>query len=357
MHKKTFIIDIFVDIVDNYGDMGFACESILALETEYPGIFTYVIWTNNAQKMTSFITSFGLWDILILDISEFWIIRKSNLAISMLHTSIPDLELFSPRALVLRIDYISLNPLWIEKNETEHISSTNDRQIIELIPSPLSHSAGLLPLFPSSRTKQSVTTWSVAIQVSEYGLLHTPGWSLSSFHSDSPLSSQWQKLQKSQKHITVFCYPETLHRIDWDSFPDDIIVYVFGKISSKRTNIIELGFLPSSEFYSLLDSSEFVIIRGEVSFAHMIQSSVPFFWDMYRDIGGFPEEQSEQFLSLMNANTEYRRLHQILNGKKSGNISYQDLSWVLSHTWFGCFRTKNLIHTIKKHIDRFYNSI
>ena len=60
MHKKTFIIDIFVDIVDNYGDMGFACESILALETEYPGIFTYVIWTNNTQKMTSFITSFGL---------------------------------------------------------------------------------------------------------------------------------------------------------------------------------------------------------------------------------------------------------------------------------------------------------
>jgi len=49
-----------------------------------------------------------------------------------------------------------------------------------------------------------------------------------------------------------------------------------------------------------------VIIRGEVSFAHMIQSSVPFFWDMYRDIGGFPETQSEQFLSLMNANIEYR---------------------------------------------------
>ena len=60
MKQLPIIIDIFVDIVDNYGDMGFACESILALETEYPGIFTYVIWTNNTQKMTSFITSFGL---------------------------------------------------------------------------------------------------------------------------------------------------------------------------------------------------------------------------------------------------------------------------------------------------------
>lgn len=314
MHKQKIIIDIFVDIVDNYGDMGFACESILALENEYHGIFTYVIWANNTQKMTSFVTSFGLWGILILDISEFWVTRKSNLAISMLHASIPDLDLFSPRALILRIDYISLDPLWIQKNETEHIASTNDRQIIELIPSPLSHSAGLLP----SR------------------------------------KFDWTKYQK---HITVFCYPETLRRIDWDSFPDDIIVYVFGKVSSKKTNIIELGFLPSSEFYSLLDSSEFVIIRGEVSFAHMIQSSVPFFWDMYRDIGGFPEEQSEQFLSLMNANIEYRWVHQMVNEKKSGIISYRDFIWALSHTWFGCFRTKNLIHTIKKHIDRFYNSI
>lgn len=314
MKQLPIIIDIFVDIVDNYGDMGFACESILALEDEYPGIFTYVIWVNNTQKMTSFITSFGLWDILILDISQFWVIRKSNLAISMLHANIPDLDLFSPRALILRIDYLSIDPLWIEKNEIEHISSTGGRQIIELIPSPLSHSAGLLPLRKFDWTKY-------------------------------------------QKHITVFCYPETLHRIDWDSFPDDIIVYVFGKISSKRTNIIELGFLQSSEFYSLLDSSEFVIIRGEVSFAHMIQSSVPFFWDMYRDIGGFPETQSEQFLSLMNANIEYRWVHQIVNGKKAGNISYQDLSWALSHTWFRQLRTKNLIHTIKKHIDRFYNSI
>ena len=60
MHKQKIIIDIFVDIVDNYGDMGFACESILALENEYHGIFTYVIWANNTQKMTSFVTSFGL---------------------------------------------------------------------------------------------------------------------------------------------------------------------------------------------------------------------------------------------------------------------------------------------------------
>lgn len=342
MKQTPFIIDIFVDIVDNYGDMGFTCECIISLEREYPGIFDCVIWTNNTQIMRDFVSSFGMRDILIFDISEFWISRKSNLAISMLHASIPDLNLFSLRALILRIDYISLDPLWIERNETEHISSTENRQIVELIPSPLSHSAGLLPLFLSSRTKQSETTWSVAIQVSGHGLLH---------------SSQWQKLHKSQKYITVFCYKDTIHHIDWDSFPDDIVVYVFWKIESKNPNIVELDFLPVSEFYSLLDSSEFVIIRGEVSFAHMIQSSVPFFWDMYRSIGGFPEEQSGQFLLYIDADDEYKSTHQMLNGQKTGIISYQNIIWALSHTQFGEFRTQNLIHTVKKHIDRFYNSI
>ncbi|NRH20658.1 elongation factor P maturation arginine rhamnosyltransferase EarP [Candidatus Gracilibacteria bacterium] len=342
MKQAPIIIDIFVDIVDNYGDMGFACECIMAQEHEYPGIFDCVIWTNNTQVMRDFARSFGMRDIFILDISEFGNSRKSNIAISMLHASIPDLDLFSPRALILRIDYISLDPLWIQKNETEHISSTENHQIIELIPSPLSGSAGLLSLFLSSRTKQSETTGSVAIQVSGHGLLH---------------SSQGQKLHKSQKHITVFCYTETLNHIDWDTFPDDILVYVFGKVESKKSNIIHLDFLPSSEFYSLLDSSEFVIIRGEVSFAHMIQSSVPFFWDMYRGIGGFPEEQSKQFLSFLGANEEYRGVHQILNGQISGIISYQNIIGALSHTQFGEFRTQNLIHTVKKHIDRFYNSI
>ena len=84
--------------------------------------------------------------------------RKSAIGISILHASIPDLELFAPRALILRIDYLSLDPLWLTHNEREYILSTPDRQIIELIPSPLDGGAGLIaPASLSSRTKQSET--------------------------------------------------------------------------------------------------------------------------------------------------------------------------------------------------------
>ncbi len=155
----------------------------------------------------------------------------------------------------------------------------------------------------------------------------------------------------------IFAYPDALDRIDWDSFPDDMEIFVFGKIKAMRENIISLDFLSTHEFYSLLDTSEFVIIRGEVTFAHIIQARVPFFWNMYSDVGGFPSEQSEHYLSMINASTEYHDIHSILNNQKPGKISYMNCVRVLSHTRFPLLRIHNLIHTVKKHIDRFNNSI
>ena len=313
--KKAEIIDIFVTVIDNYGDMGFACEFISAIEREYGEQYECVVWTDDAMAMREFVSISGIGEVAIGDISEFWLIRRSAIGVSILHAPIPDLDLFAPRALILRIDYLSLDPSWVSQNENEHITSTPDRQIVELIPSPLEWGGGLIPA------------------------IHSP------------------KKQKVQKHITIFAYQSTLDRIDWDSFPRDITVYVFGIVGSKNENIICLDFLPTHEFYGLLDTSEFAIIRWEVSWAHMIQGSVSFFWDMYHEIGGWPSEQSEQFVSLIWATVEYREIHQILNWQKEWKISYADMLWALSHTRFLSQRTHNLIHTVKKHIDRFHNSI
>ncbi len=315
MEKTSNIIDIFVNVVDNYGDMGFACEFIQACMNGFPAEFRYIIWTNDVTKMQEFVWKSGISDIEVVNITDFWYLRKSAIWISLFHFPIPDLDCFKERALILRIDYLSLDPLWIENNEREYIWSRPDRQIIELIPSPLVDSAGLIPILS---------------QLSNY---------------------------KIGKHITIFAYSDGMDRIYFDSFPDDIQIFVFWKVASDRRNIISLDFLSFLEFYSLLDSSEFVIIRGEVTFAHIIQTWVPFFWNMYSDIWGFPSEQSEQYLSMIDASYKYRDIHSILNGQKSGNISYMDCIQALSHTRFSLPRIHNLIHTVKKHIDRFNNSI
>jgi hypothetical protein len=84
--------------------------------------------------------------------------RKSAIVVSILHAPIPDLDIFAHRALILRVDYISLDLSWVSQNGTEHITSTPDRQIVELIPSVLEGGAGLIaPVSLSSRTKQSET--------------------------------------------------------------------------------------------------------------------------------------------------------------------------------------------------------
>ncbi len=71
MQKTRNIIDIFVHIVDNYGDMGFACEFIQACRNEFDKQYAYVIWTNNVIAMEEFARKSGISDILIVDIVEF----------------------------------------------------------------------------------------------------------------------------------------------------------------------------------------------------------------------------------------------------------------------------------------------
>ncbi len=353
--KKAEIIDIFITVIDNYGDMGFACEFISAIEREYGEQYECVVWTDDAMAMREFVSRSGLGEVAIGDIAEFWILRKSVIGISILHAPIPDMDFFAPRALILRIDYLSLDTSWISQNGTEHITSTRDRQIIELIPSVLEGGAGLIaPVSLSSRMQQSEADWSKVMKVPGHGLLHSKGISNA---SQRDTTSQWPV---QQKHITIFTYPSTIDRIDWDSFPSDLIVYVYSSsdtLTFQHPHIRVFHFLPTHEYYTLLDTSEFAIIRWEVSWAHMIQGSVPFLWDMYQGIGGWPSEQSEQFLEFIWASPDYRWVHKILSGQKQWKITYTDILWALSHTRFVPRRTHNLIHTVKKHIDRFQNSI
>lgn len=317
--EKTnkYIIDILVSIVDNYGDMWFACEYIKKMQLAYPTEFQYVVWVDKIDIFECFVQQSGIDNITVTDTRDFWKLRKSAICVSMLHSPLPDLKFFLEKALILRIDYISLDEIWLQKNEQEHILSTQNRQIVELIPSPIQSWAWLIPIF-SSQTN----TW----------IYNSP-------------------------HITIFLYEDTTQNIDFDSFPEDITVYIFTNQVFTQKNIMTLDFLSLDEFYNLIDTSEFVIIRGEVSFGHVVQSSVPFFWDMYKWIGWFPEEQSIQFLDLIWANDGYRELHNILNSQKIWKLTYQNMKEVLSDTWFWIFQIKSLIHTVKKYIDRFNNSI
>lgn len=51
MKNAKIPIDVFVSVVDNFGDMGYACESIAAFSRDYPGIFRFFVYTDDCQKV------------------------------------------------------------------------------------------------------------------------------------------------------------------------------------------------------------------------------------------------------------------------------------------------------------------
>ena len=50
-------------------------------------------------------------------------------------------------------------------------------------------------------------------------------------------------------------------------------------------------------------------------------SGRPYFWDMYKGLGGWNEEDSQGFLDFISAGEKYRKLHDQINTGKRWNIT------------------------------------
>jgi hypothetical protein len=48
-------IDIILSVIDNYGDIGFACELMAAWRREVESNTCFVIWTDRVPEVTSFV--------------------------------------------------------------------------------------------------------------------------------------------------------------------------------------------------------------------------------------------------------------------------------------------------------------
>lgn len=59
---------------------------------------------------------------------------------------------------------------------------------------------------------------------------------------------------------------------------------------------------------------------------YMFYLGKPFFWDMYKMIGGFDPDQSENFLSCIGADETYRHIHGRLNHVNFGRLSLVECS-------------------------------
>lgn len=288
MKKSKISLDIFVSIIDNYGDMGFVMEFLLYIFRIYFNAFTISIFTNNAQLMQNFLIKNGIKnDVEVVEIDNFSSPQNTNsqIAISFLHSDFPKWVYKK----LLRIDYLSFDKNWVANHYGEHIFSTKNHKIIELIPSPLDFGAGLFPKIPN------LSFWDLQAQ----------------YH-----------LPTDMRFVSLFVYSDTLENIDFSDLDDDIFVCIFGQNSHPiakipHKNIRFFPFIPAAEMYTFFANSLGVITRGEISCMQVLQMNIPFFWDIYHQIGGFPKEQAFDFLKYMNMWKEYETLqNRIWNQQK-----------------------------------------
>jgi hypothetical protein len=320
-------VDILLSVVDNYGDMGFALELIYSLEYESPDIYSYIIWTDNIIEVERFFSyQTHLPSALIFwNLSDFGRIRLSSLALALFHIEIPGDDCFAQNSLVLRIDYLSLDPEWARLHGSEHIRSTPYHRVIEIIPSPLVWWAGILSPLPHSITRTELAE--------KYDI---DPW------------KQW---------ISLFTYPDTRENLIFD-ISDDTMVLVFAswrEMIEREGNVLYFPMIAATDLYSFFTESIWIIVRWEVSVAQALHIWRPFFWDMYQSRGGFPREQSELFLQNI-GDSEYSRIHNCLNRLEWGVISLSQMrKYVQKCHQFPLnqyIQAGSLGQEIKKYIDR-----
>ena len=156
-----------------------------------------------------------------------------------------------------------------------------------MIPSPLSLSGGLLYPYDTGITRRVLAD---------------------RYHLD--LDKDW---------ILIFAYASTLEGVlSFDTIDKDTQVLIFGSTRDfRQDNIIQMPWVDITTWHALIDESYWTLVRGEVSAVGSLMRGKLAFWDMYKMIGGFNSEQSEDYLDLIGASDTYRDIHDRLNGQKT----------------------------------------
>lgn len=207
----------------------------------------------------------------------------SDITLALFHADIPSIGYFTKDSLVLRVDYLSFDNSWISHHLDEHITSTSRRHIIEIIPSPIPESGGLIYPYDTSITREVLAD---------------------NYHLD--IDKNW---------ILVFAYRSTLHDIlTFDNIDEGTQILVFGsQTDCAQDDIIQMPWVDIATWHALIDESYWTLVRGEVSAAASLMRGKLAFWDMYKEIGGLHHEQSQDYLILIEADEEYKDLHNRLN--------------------------------------------
>ncbi len=315
--------DIFIDIIDHYGDMWWVLEFLLMNRLS---LFWRIV-TDDPSKMEAFITQSGseLPPYEIQEKKDYDPHTASPLIILWLHAHIDFSHIPAWRG-VIRVNYLTYDP-WYEKiHGIEHIASTGESPIREIVCSPLPTLGGV---WKYETTESSRASWLIK--------MHLPN------------------NLKEKIWIPLFCYKETLEHLDRKDIPKNSIIFLIGNTlawESAHEQIITLPWMKRDDLWDLIDLADISVLRGEISSAYGLTSGKPYLWDMYKELGGWNHDESEWFLSFISADISYRWLHDTMNGWEKWNI-HDILDIYQNHPFSTPHEIPDFRETLQKTIDSF----
>lgn len=169
-----------------------------------------------------------------------------------------------------------------------------------------------------------------------------------------------KKISIDKKWLSIFAYPDTISKIIFDNVPENVEILIFGGDNNiaANCNIHIFPIMPFIDMYSFYQHADYIVTRGEVSFSQVLQLGKPFLWDMYHEIGGFPTEQSEQYLEFMNFSAEFADFQKKFWHDKN-NIEIEKMIQMFENERknFPKREIKNFALEVKKYLDNYQNSI
>jgi hypothetical protein len=226
--------------------------------------------------------------------STIWAHESSPLIILGLHAKV-DMEKFILGMSIIRVSYLTYDPWYRGSHEREHLLSTPERPIIELTYSPLSGTGWVWHYEKSSTTRLQ--------------------W----------LEKMWlPAIFQDKIWIPIFTYRETLEKFSLVGQSEDTILFFIGdRPNNYNLSSIAYNFpwLPRDDFWDLIDLADISALRGEISSLRGLMSGRPYIWDMYKDLGGWNEEDSRGFLDFIYASEAYTNLHDRVNSGQEWNIA------------------------------------
>ena len=304
-------IDIFCDIIDNFGDIGFVYRLAKEIKKKDAELDVRVFFNDsetfskinkkiNINEKIQIIEDITYYDMTKMSDGDYANVGNAQVAIEAYGCEIPKAYLENSSEdlkIVINLEYLTAEE-WAKEYhlQSSYINLKNVKKYF------------YMPGFEN---------WSGGLIIGEYKPLKNKSDFFNgviSDHSEKIFSGESKVLVKEDTFVgTVFSYEYNFQKFldTLEGFKREVVLLVFGEMSKdgmiiteklktlKNIGVIFMDYVEQDLYDKILYNSDFNLVRGEESFSRAIVSGKPFLWHSYCQEEREHMNKVEGFLSFI----------------------------------------------------------